>query len=163
MVANAWDQMTGAAQQMGAVTILGDLAAMVQDPTEADRAITKYTQQGYTASDRIFVGLEGQKILAAGVEDTFQAPVSTPFKPERVTIPSWCAPFLVITSIQIGPVLLVDGRGGIPADIFTEVSTNNRISWPTVETSQDIIFRIRNVGVAPTRVSPAVYGVRLRK
>lgn len=150
--------------ELGAVSILGDLAALVPMPTDADQAITKYIQQGYRASDRIYVGVDTELVIPPGDVLTFRAPVSEPFKPEGLCIPSWVSPYVRIEEIKIGSVTLLDGRGAVNADTFTEQSNlGNRLSFPTVETSQEIIMRIRNVSALPQTPVPTFYGVRLRK
>lgn len=145
---------------LGQPEILGDPAALVA--TEADQDVVRYTQNGYRASDRIHFGVTGTQLLAAGATQTFSQGVATPFKPTKMTIPSVVAPFLVITSCKIGPTELIDGQG-VAADIFSEVSLNAGISWPTVETSQEIKITLQNIGPDPVMPRVSVHGIRLRK
>src|SRR5690606_40433610 len=67
-------------------------------------------------ADRINVGVSGTADLPAwsgtgpGVPFSFSVAVSTPTKVYRVTIPSFIAPFLVFSSVKIGPTELIDGN-----------------------------------------------------
>jgi len=162
MARSAYDQIMGVGdlEVLGDVEVLGDPAAAVA--TEADRDITRYTDEGWRASDKILFGIGGGVVLAPGATQTYSESVSNPFKTLRVTIPSDQAPGLVITSARIGSIELVDGQG-IEAQVFSEVSRNNNVSWPTAQTSQRISFTIRNDAAVARSIYISLYGVRLRK
>lgn len=167
---NAWDAMMGNAQRLsgpeilarlGAVDILGDAALAV--PTEADKDIVRYTEQGYKASDKIYMGVGNNALLAAGATgQVFAQQVQTPFKPLRMTFASQYCPDVLIVQVQIGSVLLIEGAP-VCMEAWSEVSTNNAISWPTLDTSQSLIVTLSNVGLVDVRVNITAYGIRLRK
>lgn len=158
MVRSAYDVL-GAPSILGSPEILGDPASAVPNPVEND--ITKFIDKGYTASDKIYFGVGDGFLLAAGAERLFQKSVQTPFKPLRGTIASQYCPDLVITQAKVGAVDLVEGDP-IPCEVWSEVSTNNMISWPTLDTSQQMLIRIRNRGLAAVPIDIGLWGVRLR-
>lgn len=160
---NAYDRMmgVGAVDILGAPEILGDPASMVEAAQEAAE-MTRYTEAGYTASDKIWFGVGNGVVQATGTTVTYSESVATPFKPLKMTIASDEAPGLFITSIKIGPIELVDGAA-IPAQTLSEVSLNNKISFPTAETSQKISVTVRNQSGVNRNVAISFYGVRLRK
>lgn len=159
---SAWDQLSD-------VEILGDPAVKV---AEIDESLSvKYKGKEYKNADRINVGVSGVAEVAAwagpgnpGVPFQFAVPVSTPTKVYRVTVPSFIAPFLVFSSVKIGPTELIDGQP-ICGDIWSEVSENNAVDWPTAETSQTITFTGQSFATAAvTMRQPRItlYAVRLR-
>jgi len=156
---DAYSAMLGTPQILGAPEILGDPATAV--PTAADQDITKYTQKGYTASDKIYFGIGDGGALAAGAEVLFRQSVQTPFKPLRLTMASQYVPDIVIVQVKIGSVDLVEGAP-VPAEVWSEVSENNCVSWPTLDVSQELQIRLRNRGLIDIAVDIGVYGVRLR-
>lgn len=151
--------MLGSPSILGAPEILGDPATAV--PTASDNDITKFVDKGYTASDKIYFGLGNNTILGAGLELLFVQSVQTPFKPLRATFPSQYAPDILITQAKIGSVDLVEGDP-VPLEVWSEVSRNNAISWPTLDVSQQMQIRLRNVGLIDVPVNIAFWGVRLR-
>jgi hypothetical protein len=163
---NAYQRLMqqGQGGAVGTVEIVGDDAALV---TEADKGVITYIDQGYKVADKTYVGLQAPAtpaFAAAPAPDvTLTVPVVTPFKPIQMVIPSWVAPGLVVVGVQIGPTQLIDGNP-MPADAWTEVSTINTFSWPTVEMSQSIIVVIRNRNAfAIDFFNMGFYGIRLRK
>lgn len=159
-MASAYDRLMGTGGRMGQIEIVGDEAAMV---TEADKGVVTYVEAGYKVADKTYVGLgNGVALPGGGVITPLQVPVITPFKPLKMIIPSWAAPGLVVVNVQIGPTQLIDGNP-MPADAFTEVSTINHFSWPTVEMSQNITVQIQNRGAALPFFDMGFYGIRLRK
>jgi hypothetical protein len=67
-----------------------------------------------------------------------------------------------MTSLKIGPTELVDGDP-IFLECMTEVSLSNLISYPTAQTSQEIVARILNASAAQVDgFSLALLGIRLR-
>lgn len=163
MPGDAWQAMVGAPMIVGRPEILGDPAAAINNLVEADAEVVKYIAEGkYTASDRIRVGIGAARTLAAGVEDTFETQVNTPFKPEIVHVPSFLQPGLMCTAFIIGPTNLIDGDP-IDTSCWSEVSTQAKVSYPTANTSQKLIVKLRNNDtVAKNNVSINVQGVRLR-
>lgn len=139
------------------VEIIGDRAVAV---AEVDKPST-YLEGKFTAIDRIDVGFGDNAVLAAGGIVTYDATVSTPFKPEEMVFPSWLAPSVSITNVDIGPSKYIDG-GSVPADIYSEVSTARRVSWGTVQTSVKIRVTIRNDSAVPVNVKFALRGLRLK-
>lgn len=160
-MASAYDRLYGApSSRMGQIEIVGDDTALV---TEADKGVITYVEAGYKVADKTYVGLgNGIALPGAGIITPLAVPVVTPFKPLKMIIPSWAAPGLVVVAVQIGPTQMIDGNP-IPADAFTEVSTVNQFSWPTVEMSQQIMVQIQNRGAALAFFDMGFYGIRLRK
>lgn len=150
----------------GPIEILGDPIQKLANEQE-ETAMIRYVDAGYTKADKIFLGVgagpTGPTPLLPAAVVTVQAQVNAPFKILRMTHPSDQCPDVFIERMNIGPTLLVDGPM-IPLAIFSEVSTNNQISFPTLETSQSIIITLRNTSAVDTRqIAFACWGVRLLK
>lgn len=163
---NAWDAMVSGTQILSGPEILGDpaMAVAASTITEADRSVAKYVAEaGYTASDRIRVGIGAPRTMAAGVQSTFQVQVNTPFKAELVCVPSFLQPALYVDAVTIGATNLVDGDQ-IDTACWSEVSRQAAVSWPTADTSQNIIIKMTNGDTVPKNfVSISLQGIRLRK
>jgi hypothetical protein len=163
---NAWEAMAGSPEILSGPEILGNpaLAVAAGSITEADKSVTKYVAEGgYRASDRIRVGVGARRNLAVGAQQTFQVQVNTPFKPELVCVPSWLQPALMCDSVQIGATNLVDGDP-IDTTCWSEVSQQAQVSWPTCDTSQNIIIKMTNGDtVIKNNASISLQGIRLRK
>jgi hypothetical protein len=164
---NAYDAVLGNSQRVSGPEILGNLEilgdAAMSVATEADKDIVRYTQAGFKASDKIHFGIGNNVLLPAATNGfVVQQPVQTPFKPLVLTFPSQYCPDILIQQIQIGSVLLIEGAP-VCMEVWSEVSRNNRVSWPTLDTSQSLIITLSNVGAVDVRVNIAAWGIRLRK
>jgi len=162
---NAYEQLLGAGsvgdprEFVGApIEIVGDKAVVVADVDNP----AKYLEGKYVAQDRIDIGFGNAVTLAAGAIATYQATASTPFKPEELTIPSWLAPDVSITAIDIGPNRYIDGQSGVPGDQYSEVSNTRKVSWGTVQTGVPIAISVRNDSAVAVTVKFALRGLRLR-
>jgi hypothetical protein len=140
------------------IEIVGDRAVVVADVDNP----AKYLEGKYSAQDRIDVGFGNSAALAAGAVATYVATISTPFKPEELTIPSWLAPDVSIMAVDIGPSRYIDGQSGIPGDQYSEVSNTRKVSWGTVQTTVPIAITLRNDSANPVTVKMALRGLRLR-
>ncbi len=160
-MSDAYSAMTGQPDILAGVDIVGDPAQMVED--DAGSAV-KYKQAGYTAADEIHMGIGGvATIPAASAGNILQAQVSCPFKPTRVSIRSTVAPDIMVEQVRIGPTTLIEGDP-IAGEIWSEVSLNQAVRWPTAETSQLIIFTLTNLNaVDAVRPGITIKGWRLRK
>ena len=162
-MANAYDAMMGNVgdprEFVGApIEIVGDRAVVV---TEVDNP-AKYLEGKYVAQDRIDVGFGNNAVLAPGATQSFVATTSCPFKPEELTVPSWLAPDVSITAIDIGPCRYLDGQAGVPGDQYSEVSNTRKVSWGTVQTGVPMSISIRNDSLAAVNIKFALRGLRLR-
>lgn len=140
------------------IEIVGDRAVVV---AEVDNP-AKYLEGKFVAQDRIDIGVGNAATLAIGATTTYPVTVSTPFKPEELTVPSWAAPSLSIMAIDIGPNRYIDGQNGIPADQYSEVSNTRKVSWGTVQTGVPIQISVRNDSAAAVVIKFAIRGLRLR-
>jgi hypothetical protein len=131
--------------------------AMAVDQAPEDAAV-EYTQDKYNNADRINVGVGG--LFAVPASSTAQI-ISNPFRTQKVTIPSSVAEFLLLDQITIGSVNLIDGDP-ICADIFSEVSLNNQVNWPTAQTGQQFRITVTNADAAPHQPRITLSGIRLR-
>ena len=149
---------------VGAVEILGDPAVAATAGQVGGREVL-YRPDAWTNSDQILFGIGselGGVTLPAGLTTILRQQVSTPFKALRMVVPSTLAPGLFMTSLKIGPTELVDGDP-IFLECMTEVSLSNLISYPTAQTSQEIVARILNASAAQVDgFSLALLGIRLR-
>lgn len=154
-------------RRVGSVEILGDPALKVENTPEG--TAIKYKDKTYTRAEQINVGVGGRAIVAAAPDattsTTAQIPspnLDLPFLTQKVTIPSSVALYLMLSFAQVSSVVLIDGDA-ICCDIFSEVSLNNHVRWPTAQTGQSIRLAVDNTdpGAAhEPRIS--LTGVRLR-
>lgn len=162
---NALDRMMGNGQVngeydivSGPYEIIGDKAVLVPDVDKPGQ----YTEGKFTAQDRIDLGFQNNgAAIAPGAEVIFIAQASTPFKPEEFVIPSYLAPDLAVTAVNIGPNSYIDG-GPVQASAYTEVATTRKVSWATVQTSVQIKITLRNISAAPVVGWLSLRGLRLR-
>lgn len=151
----------------GNVQVLADPALQVEQAQA--QSMVKYTEQGYKNAEEVNIGLGGRFLVAAAasatvgtVADLPSPNTSLPYMTQRVTIPSSVALFLMIRTAKIAAIDLIDAAP-ICGDIFSEVSLNNGVRWPTAQTGQQIQVSVENTDTASAhepRVS--LTGVRLR-
>lgn len=152
--------MNGSAYSiLGDTEIIGDPASMV---TEADKSVTEYLNKGFKLSDKIWVGVGNRTVITAGNQGQITTQVSNPFKPMRVCTPSQYAPDGYIMGFEYGAVRLFDGAP-VVLDAFTEAANLGDVSWPTVQTSQNMVGTIRNDSATDNPYDLALYGIRLRQ
>lgn len=154
-------------RRVGSVEILGDPALKVENTPEG--TAIKYKDKTYTRAEQINVGVGGRAIVAAAPDNTTsttaQIPspnLDLPFLTQKVTIPSSVALYLMLSFAQVSSVVLIDGDA-ICCDIFSEVSLNNHVRWPTAQTGQSIRLAVDNTD--PTKGHEpriSLTGVRLR-
>lgn len=160
---SAYDRMLMSGPEiLGGVEIVGNPALGVSKEGAGDAV--RYKVAEYLAADEIHMGIGGVIVVPAATAGfILQAQVSTPFKPQRVSIRSTVAPWLMIEQVTIGPTRLIDGNP-ISGENWSEVSLNQQIEWPTAETSQLIIFQLANLDpVNAHRPGITLKGWRLRK
>ena len=154
-------------RRVGSVEILGDPALKVE--TTPEGTAIKYKDKTYTRAEQINVGVGGRAIVAAAPDSTTsttaQIPspnLDLPFLTQKVTIPSSVSLYLMLSFAQVSSVVLIDGDA-ICCDIFSEVSLNNHVRWPTAQTGQSIRLAVDNTD--PTKGHEpriSLTGVRLR-
>lgn len=164
-MASVYDSVVRRGSSVSAVEILGDPAQAVSEPER----FVKYQDKTYRVAEEINVGIGGRAVIDAAVSPTVgterQIPspnIDQPFLAQRVTIPSSVALYLMMSFAQVSSVVLLDGDA-ICADIFSEVSLNNGVRWPTAQTGQS--FRISLINTDNTAAHEprlSLTGVRLR-
>lgn len=136
--------------------------ALQVDPNDAPSQAVEYERDNYTRSDVIKVGVGGRFQIPAGATAQIPAPtLQNPFQPIKATNSSAVAEFLLISRMNIAAVDLLDGDP-ICADVFSEVSLQSEISWPTVQTGQAIRVAYDNTDVNPHEPRLTLTGWRLR-
>ena len=160
-MADMFNRLTGA----GSVQVLGDAAIPVADAPNP----VKYQNQVYKTAEEVNLGLGGRFPIpaapspVASTTAALPAPnTSLPFMTQRVTIPSSVALYLMVRTAKIAAIDLIDGEP-ICADIFSEVSLNNGVRWPTAQTGQQVQIAIDNTDdTASHEPRVSLTGVRLR-
>jgi hypothetical protein len=135
----------------------------ISGPAELTERLTPqlYADRPFTREDEVDLGgYDGVSIAPGGAHD-MAIQSDNPFKPVAICVPSWQAPGLQITNIKISGVNLIEGNA-IPADVFTEVSTMNKVSFPTIQTSGRIIISFRNNSLAAITPNVGIKGRRIR-
>jgi len=136
---------------------VGDRANMVADIDNP----AKYLEGKYTIQDRIDLGFaQNPTIIAPGATQLFTAVCSSPFKPLRFLIDSAVASDVSVMSVVIGSAIYVEG-GPVPGAMYSEVSTEGRVSWRTVQTTVPIQIIIRNDSAAAVSCKLGLRGFRL--
>ncbi len=136
---------------------VGDRASMVADIDNP----AKYLEGKYSIQDRIDLGFsQNPATIAPGAVALFTAVCSSPFKPLRFLIDSAVAADVSVVSVVIGSSIYVEG-GPVPGAMYSEVSTEGRVSWRTVQTTVPIQVQIRNDSAAAVSVKLALRGFRL--
>jgi len=144
----------------GAIEVVADPAiqATPQNPT-------RYQDVEYTKSDDIHLGIatgsQGGLVHATLTAALFQAQPSDPFKPRALVVPSSHSWQLYIRAIKIGSFNAVDGDD-IPAEVHSEVSLSQFVSWPTIQANQPIQITMWNQAGWNKRYSIDLRGTRLR-
>lgn len=142
------------------VEIMGDPAAAV---TEADKSVVEYLQKGFKLSDKIWVAV-GETTIGAGLSGQVTAQVSNPFKPVRMCTASQYAPDGFVQNFEYGALRFFDGSAhGVQLDCFTEAANLGDLSWPTVQTSQNMVGTIQNDSANANPYTLNFYGIRLRQ
>lgn len=163
MSKNMFDRLARA----GNVKILGDPALQVEEANV--QSMVKYTDQGYNIAEEVNMGMGGRQAIAAapdalnGTLAALQAPnTSLPYMVQRITIPSSVSLYFMISLIKIAAIDLKDGFD-ICGDIFSEVSLNNGVRFPTAQTGQQIQMSLTNTDPASAHEPRVSFtGIRLR-
>jgi hypothetical protein len=149
---------------LGDVEILADPAVMEAAGATGPNPVP-YRNSEPNQADQIFLGIGGNAAgltIGAGATVPFQTTADRPFKPLRVCIASTVGVGLLCSQIKIGPTELIAGQP-IPIEMISEVSLANVIRWPTIQTSQAILFALINpTGAAVTNVQIGMLGIGLR-
>lgn len=158
--------------QAGNVRILGDHRLNVGDAAimvDAPSSPVKYQNVQYNTAEEVNMGLGGRFLVAAApspvASTTVQLPTpntSLPFMTMRVTIPSSVSLYFMLNTAKIAAIDLIDGEA-ICGDIFSEVSLNNGVRWPTAQTGQQFQITISNTDdTAAHEPRVSITGIRLR-
>jgi hypothetical protein len=99
--------------------------------------------------------------LAPNAATILQTAPSTPYKPRAMTIPSDQCIGLYIQQVEYGPFRFIDG-GPVPASAHSEVSLNQFIQWPTIQTSAAVKITLYNDTNNTKRLSVDFRGTRVR-
>lgn len=165
MSVGAPEILLGRQQSPGGGQYLGEPALRLPEGAAPPGGV-QYRPDDYNAADWIMFGISngvpGGIAIGAGVQaNLIQAP-GNPFKPLRLFAPSTISPGLFLVQVSYGAFNLISGDP-VALEMISEVSLANAISWPTVQTSQNVTCTILNAGPAPVaNVALAMYGVRLR-
>lgn len=157
-----YDKLVG---KVDAVEILGDPAQAVEEPER----FVKYQNKIYRVAEEVNVGIGGRFAIPAAVSPTdgsqarIPSPnIDQPFLTQRVTIPSQSSLYLLLVFAQVSSIVLIDGDP-VCGDIFSEVSLNNGVRWPTIQTGQSVKVDFENANpLAAVEPRMSLTGVRIR-
>jgi len=158
---NAFDQVLQNAH-LGDVEVLADAALAAQGGTSSDGPVARNID--YDKADDVHFGvsnIKGQPTTCPPGISILQNRPSTPYKPRAMVIASEQCPGLYIQQIEYGPFRFVDGSC-IPASAHSEVSLNQFIRWPTIQTSSDVTITLFNDTIADKRIAVDFRGTRVR-
>lgn len=145
-------------QQLGNVSILGDPAMRVDSPIK----YVDYVDKKYTEAEEVSFGLGGRQVILAGASERLKAPTTdNPFLALRATIPSSVSLYFMIDFMQVASTVLLEGDP-ICGDIYSEVSLNNSVRWPTVQTGTAYKIGLNNTDTDPHEPRFTLTGIRLR-
>ena len=120
-----------------------------------------YAPTHYVAGDVSYFGL-GRTTVPANDTLVIELRPSRPFKPQKLFLPS-TVQNLLLTSADIGGTNMFANNGGVPVEIFSEVSTSPQIDWLTIEPAVGIAISVQNPTGGPLIFSGALYGTQVRR
>jgi len=144
---------------------LGRVGAPVNavDPAQlmAAQKPIDYSSTIYTAGDVSYFGL-GVTAVPAGATVNIQVNPQRPFEPQRLATPSTVIGLLIL-SANIAGTNMFSNRGGMPVELFSEVSTFPQIEWITIEPSTGIQLEVQNITLGALNFMGGFYGTQLRR
>lgn len=159
---NAFDQVLRNAH-LGDVEVLADAALAAGGGSPTDGPVARNVD--FTNADDVHFGVSNNKGLPtncpANSEVIIQNRPSTPYRPRAMVIASEQCPGLYIRQIEYGPFRFIDGSC-IPASAHSEVSLNQFIRWPTIQTSSDVTITLYNDTALVKNVAVDFRGTRVR-
>lgn len=100
-------------------------------------------------------------IAPAGSASITARPQTFAFQPHRVVIPQSLSTDFTIQDIKVGNRSQFVQTGAISAETFAQNAVGTAIKFDTVQTSQDFVIQVTNVGGAPRNFFATVFGASL--
>ncbi len=116
------------------------------------------TRERPTKAREYPLGFESAAAIAAGVSQTITSRPQTPFRGERLIVPSDIAGSFTILDLRVGKNSQFTSTGAVPARTFQENSVGIRLQLDTAQISQDISLSVQNIGGAPQIFRAAIIG-----
>jgi hypothetical protein len=159
---NAYDAFRFGAQ-IGDIEVLEDPAQQVDS---AGPSGIKYMGVEYKNADDCHLGCSnktaGGVTVGAGLAVIIEGIPTSPFKPRACVVPSYLQVDLFMQQVTIGPFNAIEGDP-IPVCAHSEVSLNQFVNWPMIQSNSPIRFVIFNASAADKlHVAIDVRGTRFR-
>jgi hypothetical protein len=142
-------------------------APAVQADTPAAGATIRYKGVEYKNADDCHLGCsskaQGGVTIGAGLTAILEGTPTSPFKPRACVIPSYLQIDLFMVQGTIGPFNIVEGDP-VPVAAHSEVSLNQFVDWPMIQSNSPIRFTLLNASAAPKlHVAIDIRGTRFRE
>jgi hypothetical protein len=132
------------------------------DPAGAPgQGAVQYSPQAYTSGDVTFFGIGRTTIPAGSTGTTFNVKPPRPCAPQMFICKSNVQNLLVL-SISIAGTNILNGQGGVPIELFSEVSQAPQILYPSIDPSTGVDFTVSNPTGGDLVFSGAFYGTQVR-
>lgn len=140
----AYQQQAGMQQMLMQKQVASGALLRTMNPTKARKQVLGMASNG--------------TIAAAGSATITARPQTFAFKPERLFIPATVGPSFTIQDIKVGNVSQLVQSGDLPAEAFSQTSFGIEMDMDTVQTSQDFIVQVTNIGGSPRTFRALVLG-----
>jgi hypothetical protein len=121
----------------------------------------EYSPDAYKAGNLSFFGFGSTVVVAGATGQVITLNPVRPIHPQKLFCPSTIVGLLIV-SVSIGGTNLFAGAGGVPIEIFSEVSTSKPLDWITITPAVGIVFAIANPTGVNLNFQGGIYGTSVR-
>lgn len=100
-------------------------------------------------------------IAPGGAASITARPQTFAFQPHRVVIPLSLATDFIIVDMKVGNRSQFVQTGAVSAETFAQNAVGTGIKFDTVQTSQDFVIQVQNIGGAPRNFFATIFGASL--
>jgi len=147
---NDFLRMMAAAGAGGVNPALAELAKKMADVRAIDPNAVLVRQQAEDVRREYHIGFDsGPVAVAINASATLTARPQVTFRPERLMVPSFIAPFFTVDNIIVGKdSQTAVGASPVPATMYSEVAVGARLNLKTANLGHDVTLLVTNVDPA---------------
>lgn len=140
-------------------TALQQLASQMQTARAIDPNAVVVRERQEDARRSFTLGFDAGADTAAGIQGNATQQPQVTFRPERLTVPSYLAPFFTIDNIIVGKdSQTAVGNNPVPATTYSEVAVGVRLLMKTANLGHLVTLVFTNVDTDPHRFRAAIVG-----
>lgn len=140
-------------------TALQALAAQMQTARAIDPNAVVVRERQEDARRMFHMGFDAGGDTAAGLAGNVQQQPQVTFRPERLIVPSYLAPFFTIDNIIVGKdSQSAVGNNPVPASTYSEVAVGVRLNLKTANLGHLITLAFTNVDTDPHHFRASLIG-----